>query len=94
MQTAQAETQTKVCKRASTFTAQEKLFFKISFPSKNFKTATAQPPQTDQNTNLTMTANNTADKDLTTRWIKRQHLTRVAVSQLSKKRKKHQKRLH
>ncbi len=39
----QAHSQTKVCKRASTSPAQEKLFFKISFPSKNFKTASALP---------------------------------------------------
>jgi methionyl-tRNA synthetase len=37
----QANPQSKVCKRASTSPAQEKLFFKISLPSKNFKTATA-----------------------------------------------------
>jgi hypothetical protein len=39
----QANPQSKVCKRASTSPAQEKLFFKISLPSKNFKTATAHP---------------------------------------------------
>jgi hypothetical protein len=36
----QADPQTKVCKRTSTPPAQEKLFFKTSLPSKNFKTAT------------------------------------------------------
>jgi hypothetical protein len=52
----QANTQTKVCKRASTSPTQEELFFKIPFPSKIFKTATAQPTHNnDQNTNLTMT---------------------------------------
>jgi hypothetical protein len=35
--------QTKVCKRASTSPAQEKLFFKISSLSKIFKTAITQP---------------------------------------------------
>jgi len=38
----QADPQTKVCKRAFTSPTQEKLFFKISFPSKIFKTTTAQ----------------------------------------------------
>jgi hypothetical protein len=60
----QADPQTKVCKRASTSSTREKLFFKISFPSKIFKTATAQPTHKDQNTSLTMTAKPTADNDL------------------------------
>lgn len=38
-----ADPQTKAVVRASTFSTREKLFFKLSFPSKNFKTATAQP---------------------------------------------------
>jgi len=52
----QADPQTKVCKRASTSPTQEKLFLKISFPSKIFKLATAQPTNIDQNTHWTMTA--------------------------------------
>jgi hypothetical protein len=58
----QADTQTKVCKRASTSPTREKLFFKISFPSKIFKTATAQPTHKDQKTSLTMTAKPTTDR--------------------------------
>jgi hypothetical protein len=42
LQFAQANAQTKNCKRAFTFATQGKIIFKIS-PSKNFKTATAQP---------------------------------------------------
>jgi hypothetical protein len=61
----QADPQTKVCKRASTSPTREKLFFKISFPSKFFKTATAHPTHKDQNTSLTMTAKPTTDNDLT-----------------------------
>lgn len=59
--------QTKVCKRASTSPTQEKLFFKISFPSKIFKTATAQPTNKDQNTHWTMTAKPLSDLTFTTR---------------------------
>jgi len=59
----QADTQTKVCKRASTSPTREKLFFKISFPSKIFKTATAQPTHKDQKTSLTMTAKPTTDRN-------------------------------
>lgn len=36
LQFAQADTQTKNCKRACKFAIEEKLFFKISFPSKIF----------------------------------------------------------
>jgi len=67
--------QTKVCKRASTSPAQEKLFFKISFPSKIFKTATAQPTHRDQDTNLTMTAKSLSDMTFTTRQTERQLVT-------------------
>jgi len=37
-----ADTQAKAMVRASTYPTQEKLFFKISFPSKNFKNAITQ----------------------------------------------------
>lgn len=69
--------QTKVCKRASTFPAQEKLFFKTSFPTKNFKTATAQPTHKDQNINLTITAKPSSEKTYTTRTTERQLVTAV-----------------
>ena len=73
----QADPQTKVCKRASTSPTREKLFFKISFPSKIFKTATAQPTHKDQNTNLTMTAKSSSDLTFTTRTTERQLVTAV-----------------
>ena len=73
----QANPQTKVCKRASTSPAQEKLFFKISFPSKIFKTATAQPTHKAQNTNLTMTAKPLSYLTFTTRQTERQLVTAV-----------------
>jgi len=73
----QANPQTKVCKRASTSPTQEKLFFKISFPSKIFKTATAQPTHKDQNTSLTMTAQPLSDLTFTTRTTERQLVTAV-----------------
>ena len=63
----QAHPQTKVCKRASTSPTQEKLFFKISFPSKIFKTATAQPTHKDQNINWIMTEKPLSDLTFTTR---------------------------
>ena len=69
--------QTKVCKRASISTAEEKLFFKISFPSKIFKTATAQPTHKDQNTHWTMTAKPLSDLTSTTRQTERQLVTAV-----------------
>jgi hypothetical protein len=62
--------QTKVCKRASTSPTQEKLFFKISTPSKIFKTANAQPTHKDQITNLTMTAKLNNNNGLQTRWTR------------------------
>src|SRR5690554_1098053 len=73
----QADPQTKVCKRASTFPTQEKLFFKISFPSKIFKTATAQPTHKDQNTHWTMTAKPLSYLTFTTRTTERQLVTAV-----------------
>ena len=73
----QAHPQTKVCKRASTSPAQVKLFFKISFPSKIFKTATAQPTHKDRNTNLTMTAKPLSYLTLTKRQTERQLVTAV-----------------
>lgn len=72
-----SNTQTKVCKRASTTPAQEKLFFKISFSSNIFKTATAQPTQKDQDTNLTMTAKPLSELTFTTRQTERQLVTAV-----------------
>ena len=73
----QAHPQTKVCKRASTSPTQEKLFFKISFPSKIFKTATAQPTHKDQNTKLTMIAKPLSNLTSTTRQTERQLVTAV-----------------
>jgi hypothetical protein len=73
----QTNPQTKVCKRASTSPTREKLFFKISFPSKIFKTATAQPTNKDQNNNLTMTAKPLSDLTFTTRQTERQLVTAV-----------------
>jgi hypothetical protein len=63
--------------RASTSPTQEKLFFKISFPSNIFKTATAQPTHKDQNTNWTMTAKPLSDLTFTTRQTERQLVTAV-----------------
>lgn len=71
----QAHPQTKVCKRASTSPTQEKLFFKIPFPSKIFKTATAQPTHKDQNTNWAMTAKTLSDLTFTTLQTERQLVT-------------------
>ena len=68
---------TKVCKRASTSAAHEKLFFKISFPSKIFKTTNAQPTHKDQNTTLTMTAKTLSDMTFTTQTTERQLVTAV-----------------
>jgi hypothetical protein len=73
----QAHPQTQVCKRASTSPTREKLFFKISFPSKIFKTATAQPTYKDQNTNWTMTAKPLSILTFTTRQTERQLVTAV-----------------
>jgi len=78
----QADPQTKVCKRASTFPTQEKLFFKISFPSKIFKTATAQPTHKDKNTNWTLTAKPLSDLTFKTRQTERQLVTAVTDAQL------------
>ena len=72
-----AHPQTKVCKRASTSPTQEKLFFKISFPSKIFKTATAQATYKDQNTNWTMIAKPLSNLTFTTRQTERQLVTAV-----------------
>ena len=71
----QADPQTKVCKRASTSPTREKLFFKISFPSKIFRTATAQPTHKYQNKNLTMTAKPISELTFTTRQTERQLVT-------------------
>jgi hypothetical protein len=71
----QAHPQTKVCKRASTSPTREKLFFKISFPSKIFKTATEQPTHKDQNTHWTMTAKPLSDLTFTKRQTERQLVT-------------------
>jgi len=45
LQFAQANAQTKNCKRAFTFAAQGKNYFFKSLPSKNFKTADTQAKQ-------------------------------------------------
>ena len=55
----------------------EKLFFKISVPSKIFKTATAQPTHKDQNTHWAMTAKPLSDLTFTTRQTERQLVTAV-----------------
>jgi hypothetical protein len=68
---------TKVCKRASTSPAQEKLFFKISTPSKFFNTATAQPTHKAQNTNLTMTAKPLSELTFSRQTTERQLVTAV-----------------
>jgi hypothetical protein len=73
----QAHPQTKVCKRASSSPTREKLFFKISFPSKIFKTTTAQPTHKDQNTHWTMTAKPLSELTFTTRQTERQLVTAV-----------------
>jgi len=67
LQFAQAVTQTKNCKRACKFPTQEKLFLKISFPSKNFKNANTQP---DTKCNTTMTAKLNTDNGCKTRWTR------------------------
>jgi hypothetical protein len=72
-----ADSQAKAVVRASTSPTQEKLFFKISFPSNIFKTATAQPTHKDQNTNWTMTAKPLSDLTFTTRQTERQLVTAV-----------------
>ncbi|NUM31047.1 MAG: hypothetical protein HUU47_01835 [Bacteroidetes bacterium] len=54
----------------------EKNYF-LKFPSKIFKTATAQPTHKDQNTNLTMTAQPLSDLTFTTRQTERQQVTAV-----------------
>ena len=46
LQFARDDTQIKNCKRACKFPTQEKLFFKISFPSKIFKTQPHRPDRT------------------------------------------------
>ena len=67
--------QAKVCKRASTSPAQEKLFFKIPIPSKIFKTANTLPTHKVQNNNLTMTEKPLSDLTLTPRQTERQLVT-------------------
>ncbi len=61
----------------------EKNYF-LKFPSllKIFKTATAQPPHKDQNTNLTMTAKPLSEVTFTKRTTERQLVTWVTVAQL------------
>ena len=54
-----ADPQAKAVVRASTSPAREKLFFKISFPSKNFKNAN---PQTDTKTCGQLVANLNIDR--------------------------------
>jgi hypothetical protein len=59
-----ADPQAKAVVRASTSPAREKLFFKISFPSKNFKNAN---PQTDTKTFGQLVAKQNIDKGCKTR---------------------------
>jgi hypothetical protein len=59
-----ADPQTKAVVRASTSPTREKLFFKISFPSKNFKKAN---PQTDTKTFGQLVAKINTDKGCETR---------------------------
>ncbi|MDP2087954.1 MAG: hypothetical protein Q8J84_00975 [Flavobacteriaceae bacterium] len=59
-----ADPQAKAVVRASTSPAREKLFFKISFPSKNFKNAN---PQTDTKTFGQLVAKLNTDKGCKTR---------------------------
>jgi hypothetical protein len=85
----QAHPQTKVCKRASTSPARKKLFFKISFPSKNFKTATAHP---DRKISKRTVAKLNIDKGCetrTTRIASCQHCIKAIAGELVKSRSVH-----
>ena len=64
MQLAQANAQTKNCKRASTFATRRKNYFLKSLPSKIFKTANTQTNKTENGTNK-MTAKGQKYSDLT-----------------------------
>jgi hypothetical protein len=52
LQFAQANAQTKNCKRASTFTTQRKNYFSKSLPPKIFKTANTQNRQKENETKI------------------------------------------
>src|SRR5690606_31244191 len=67
-----ADPQAKAVVRASTSPTLEKLFFKISFPSKNFKNANTQP---DRKTFGQLTSNINIDKGCKTRTKERQGIT-------------------
>lgn len=67
-----ADPQPKAVVRASTSPTREKLFFKISFPSKNFKNAN---PQTDTKTFGQLVEKLNIDKGFETRTKERQGIT-------------------
>jgi hypothetical protein len=67
-----SDPQAKAVVRASTSPTREKLFFKISFPSKNFKNAN---PQTDTKTFGQLVAKLNTDKGYKTRTKERQGIT-------------------
>src|SRR5690554_2823212 len=67
-----AHPQAKAVVRASTSPTREKLFFKISFPSKNFKNANTQP---DRKTFGHLVAKLNIDKGCKTRTKERQGIT-------------------
>ena len=84
-----ADPQAKAVVRASTFPALEKLFFKLSFPSKNFKTATARP---DRKTFGQTVAKLNIDKGFETRTTKIascQHCIRAIAGEVVKSRSVH-----
>jgi hypothetical protein len=62
LQFAHADTQTKNCKRACKFATEEKLFFKIPYPSKFFKTATSQPTQVTAKATTNKAYSNSTDR--------------------------------
>ena len=69
LQFAQANAGPKIAKELVSLLSEKNYFLKFPSLLKFFKTATAQPTQ--------KTAKPTTDKDLTTQWTKRQHLTAV-----------------
>jgi hypothetical protein len=62
LQFAHADTQTKNCKRACKFATEKKLFFKIPYPSKFFKTATSQPTQVTAKATKNKAYSNSTDR--------------------------------
>ena len=67
-----ADPQAKAVVRASTSPTREKLFFKISFPSKNFKNTNTQ---SDRKTFGQLVAKLNIDKDCKSRTIRTQGIT-------------------